>query len=98
MNVIDVVGYIKHWNEDTNELTIELDDKFGEEGGDYYISPEELDKYELRYRSLMKLHHNPNAKSNDNLEALIYRLIGFDIVKSNTTEAKELINKSKEKK
>ena len=92
MNVIDVVGYIKDWNEDTNELIIELDDKFGEEGGDYYISPDDFDNYELRYRALMTLHHieqsvldhyNTNARGNG-LEALVNRLIGFDIVKKNT--------------
>ena len=80
MNVVDVVGYIKEWNKETLELIIELDDKFGEKGGDYYISPDTLDKYELKYRALMKLHHDINAKSGDNLKALIERLIGFDIV------------------
>lgn len=98
MSPIDVVGYIKDWDEETNELVIMLDGKFGEEGGDYYISPEELDRYELRYRSLMHLHHNPKAKSGNNLEASMKSLVGFDLVKSNTLEARETIKESKENK
>ena len=86
LSLIDVVGTIKSFNQETMEITIEIDDEYFEEGNSRYIDATKIDFYHLFMRSMYSIHHSEDGEPSNNLEAHTDRLIGFDLVYVNEEE------------
>lgn len=81
INPVDVVGRIVRIDWDTMEIELEIDDKYGDESGAYYIAPNEWDLYLPIIRGRIQMDYEKIASGEDVEYATVIELFGIDLVR-----------------
>lgn len=77
---VDAGGFIESVNWKTNELTIELDDKYADEESAYYVKPDEWNEYIFIIRATTQIEYEKLESGEDHGYGTITELFGLDLI------------------